>query len=725
MIRASRLKLCIAAVASSLIFGCSDQAIEQADLSLYFTGTVNGYIEPCGCVAGQIGGIDRIAGFIEDGLEANPNSLFVETGDFISEDYLLDEAVLRQLPLKAEAFFSAWSRLGCAAMAVGENDLLTLGVDTLKKLSAKYDIPLLCGNLTDKAGEQVFESYVIVERNGKRIGIFSLLAPELDQPIAHDAEMVDVAGLLRPQGLRFENWSARAKEIVEELQPQTDLILCASHLGFNLNRKLAKAFPQVDVVFGGHFGEAKKDRYFVGKTPVLVSLVRGARVGRVDWWWPEPDKFFAAEGKRETEGNGRLLDVSSRLEIKNDYEVATSEYNAIQKRKKAHTDEMYDLLYQDKVALINGAERLFQQLPEEPTVNRFSFVQIPMHRALRRDEHTLAGIDDYHDKLNELWTVKQPKNNREQVERYIGPEACERCHPNQYEFWKATRHSFALRALEATKQEVDPECFYCHTVGYRLEGGFHRPGRQAGYENVQCAACHGPGADHVSGGTSYFNPELFSPSGADSCAQCHNKIHDPNFEMSKARKLPLVACPPLEPVARRSLDMVNAAAQAAQAYVNERSPRWPETIYAYRMAGLNDDALKVAEGWLIDRPRSKEAHLAVGLQLLEAGRLEESVRHFEFTTRKAPGDVRGWSGLARAIMSVEPERALEAAKEALSLEQGNPSHIRTMAQILIGEGRIGAAAGVVRGFTEIFPQYIPLFVDLFEGLELETAPESE
>ena len=94
---------------------------DRADLTLYFTGTVNGYIEPCGCVFGQIGGIDRIAGYIEQEMRGDPNALFVETGDFVGEDLDVSEQVKKQLPLKAESFFSAWSGLGCEAVmeAVG------------------------------------------------------------------------------------------------------------------------------------------------------------------------------------------------------------------------------------------------------------------------------------------------------------------------------------------------------------------------------------------------------------------------------------------------------------------------------------------------------------------------------------------------------------------------------------------------------------------------------
>ena len=51
-----------------LLRGCKPVEEGPADLTLLYTGNVHGYIEPCGCAAGQIGGIDRIAGYVRDTL---------------------------------------------------------------------------------------------------------------------------------------------------------------------------------------------------------------------------------------------------------------------------------------------------------------------------------------------------------------------------------------------------------------------------------------------------------------------------------------------------------------------------------------------------------------------------------------------------------------------------------------------------------------------------------
>ena len=355
-------------------------------MTLYFTGTVNGYIEPCGCVAGQIGGIDRIAGHLEREMRGDPGALFVDAGDLLGEDPDVSEQLKKQLPLKAGAFFSVWSELGCEAIALGETDLLLLGAPQLAELAERHGVPVLCGNLFRDDGEQVFPSYVIVERAGKRIGIFSLLAPKLQQAKVKDAKKLDITDALARSGLELRNWRARAQAIITELLPKTDMILCASHLGYDLNRWLAESFPQIDLVFGGHFGNAKKERYVVGNTPLLISLVRGSRVDRVQWWWPDEDEYFVDAGTRRESGPSKLLDASLTAAFKDEFEVQRHEHEGMLRRELLYEAAEYTEKLNDKAALLAKAERNVQGEAAPPNVNRFAHVQnsdAPRHPAQR------------------------------------------------------------------------------------------------------------------------------------------------------------------------------------------------------------------------------------------------------------------------------------------------------------------------------------------------------
>lgn len=87
-----------------------------SDLQVLYTATVNGYLEPCGCVAGRMGGIDRIAAYVQDQQRQHPAVLYLEGGDLFHDALDAKGPLFKQLPAKAETFFAALGALDCAAL---------------------------------------------------------------------------------------------------------------------------------------------------------------------------------------------------------------------------------------------------------------------------------------------------------------------------------------------------------------------------------------------------------------------------------------------------------------------------------------------------------------------------------------------------------------------------------------------------------------------------------
>ena len=450
---------------------CGTSSASPADLLLLYTGNVHGYIEPCGCVAGQIGGIDRIARYVRTELAANPRGLFIETGDLFASVTDLEPPKAQQLPIKARAFLRVWADLGCEAMALGENDL-ALGIDFLEELRDESGVPMLCGNLVDANGETPFPGSRIVERDGLRIGIFSVIAGKLQEPDKESKQTVDVRALVAEQGHTLQPWLPVAERLAAELRAECDVVVFASHVGFDRN-KSAAANLDVDVVVGGHAGSATVETTFIGNTPVLVSFLRGARVGRAEWWWPDEGEYFLDEG------HGPLEDVSQWLGARVGIQVEQDSYDDLEGREAGMGTKKWNKKRAHHRQEMLRNQHSLEALGKIPTVNRFSHVLVPMHFAIGRDETALEAVDDYHDELHAFWTDKggEPVDS----ELYVGADACADCHPRQYDFWRATRHSYAFATLQATQQEVDAECIGCHTVGYRQPDGFNRPDRYAGF----------------------------------------------------------------------------------------------------------------------------------------------------------------------------------------------------------------------------------------------------
>ena len=116
---------------------------------------------------------------------------------------------------KAHLIIESLNLMGYDAVGIGDDDL-GLGKEFLLEISKKANFPFLSSNIVDEeSGKLLFQSYLIKEINGLRIGIFSLLLPDL------------LSGPSDPRrkGLNIHPPVETAQNIVKELQPKTDLIL--------------------------------------------------------------------------------------------------------------------------------------------------------------------------------------------------------------------------------------------------------------------------------------------------------------------------------------------------------------------------------------------------------------------------------------------------------------------------------------------------------------------
>ena len=124
---------------------------------------------------------------------------------------------------------------------------------------------------------------------------------------------------------------------------------------------------------------------------------------------------------------------------------------------------------------------------------------------------------------------------------YLGNRACESCHPVSAEEWHKTRHAEAMQILLKKGRGNDPDCVKCHVTGMPIQpatgmdgrknevGGFVSITETPWMANVQCEACHGPGANHAQ------NPVRNKMKSADekSCRNCHTEETDPDFDFNK------------------------------------------------------------------------------------------------------------------------------------------------------------------------------------------------
>lgn len=104
---------------------------------------------------------------------------------------------------------------------------------------------------------------------------------------------------------------------------------------------------------------------------------------------------------------------------------------------------------------------------------------------------------------------------------YIGAQNCRNCHKKAYEIWIRSSHARAQDHLPRGKKDA-LECLFCHaTDAYRNLTRYTQV-------NVQCEACHGPGALHMKLMVEKQKDRLknrgLEPVNQQSCTRCHSNI---------------------------------------------------------------------------------------------------------------------------------------------------------------------------------------------------------
>jgi len=122
---------------------------------------------------------------------------------------------------------------------------------------------------------------------------------------------------------------------------------------------------------------------------------------------------------------------------------------------------------------------------------------------------------------------------------YQSSEACGKCHEEQLENWKKTRHSHAWATLQKVGRTGDPACVMCHTSGFMTKSGFYTYETTKNLANVNCQDCHRFNeAEHRKKGFEY------QPVGQELCQTCHTPVTDPKFDFKQ--KVAKIRCPKSE-----------------------------------------------------------------------------------------------------------------------------------------------------------------------------------
>jgi len=466
----------------------------QPDVVLLITGRQHGYIEPCGCsgLDRAKGGLLRRHALIKD-LEARGWPLIkLDLGDQVRRTG-------PQALIKLESTYEALRgimKYDAIGLGAGE-----LKVDSFELLRLLLNSPTGGTNGGGSSGgfvsanasvfdEPSIESYAVIERNGRRIGVTSVVSPR------HFGGQGDLMAAERDT--KIETPEVALQRVVPKLVAEKcDALLLLAFVSERESQELAQRFPEFDfIVNEGVEGEPVDQLQPVQVGNRVVNVVQMGY-----------KSMFAGVIGIFAEGTPNLQ-----------YQKVTLDH------RFGDTDEMKGNFqrYQGLLAR-ETLERLIPKPPPHPSGYEFVGSQVCADCHDGPYEVWAEGTD--------LWKADHPGK--------VGPHS------------RATLDLVEPGERTWVQRHHDPECLSCHVTGWNPQQYF---AYQTGYLDLEkhkvlhgsgCENCHGPGSRHVA----IQNGEEASAEEAQLvlsrlrvtkeeakdrlCVQCHDLDNSPDFDFDK------------------------------------------------------------------------------------------------------------------------------------------------------------------------------------------------
>lgn len=248
----------------------------------------------------QLGGLPRLAGEISALAEAERAAgalvLVLDGGDWYqgTPEGLVDDGL---------AFTSLLGRIDYDAMVVGNHEF-DHGVPHLAGLIQASGVPSILANVREQVEcfcAEMAPANCACGLNPKS-GCMCQLGERVDWAppyrivtLTHLGRAIDVAlvGLITPdtptithhdaRALNFEDPVLEMERVMAELAPLgIELVLPVTHLGVDRDRDLARAFPDLPLIVGGHSHTTLRNGVHQGDTLIVQTGCKATVLGRVD-----------------------------------------------------------------------------------------------------------------------------------------------------------------------------------------------------------------------------------------------------------------------------------------------------------------------------------------------------------------------------------------------------------------------------------------------------------
>ena len=243
----------------------------------------------------MLGGLYKKTTYLNNYRKTHKNLVVVVSGDLLNEHSQIKDSFMASARLKAELISKIYKDIGIDAINVGELEL-ALGLDYIKELEKKYDIPFVSANIADNNNQLVFNPYVIKNIDGFKIGIIGIMG--------NTSDVSKLMGEIVGSSLSVLDPIKTVEEKVAEIRDKVDYVIVMTHQHIGRNWIIARKIDGVDLVVGGHHKQKLKTPYEANNTYIVQSGEKGQYQGMFE-------VEIAADGTKT--GTNALVPMSDKI----------------------------------------------------------------------------------------------------------------------------------------------------------------------------------------------------------------------------------------------------------------------------------------------------------------------------------------------------------------------------------------------------------------------------
>lgn len=219
---------------------------QNKQLFILHTSDTHSRIEPISRDAADtyagMGGTVRRISFLEQYRTEHPDALLFDCGD-------ISQGTPYYNLFQGEVEIKMMNLMKYDAMTIGNHEF-DFGLDNMARLFQMAKFPIVCSNydVTGTVLEGLVKPYLILHRDGLKIGIFGL-SPQMEGLVQAE----------KCEGIIYKDPIKVAQEMADFLKKRKhcDVVICLSHLGFRTtdgvcDENLANKTSGIDVILGGH-----------------------------------------------------------------------------------------------------------------------------------------------------------------------------------------------------------------------------------------------------------------------------------------------------------------------------------------------------------------------------------------------------------------------------------------------------------------------------------------